>query len=135
MTPEELESRLAQGEGVSQEFKRCGALPEADVYETVCSFANRQGGSVFLGVDDDGNVLGVNPKLVRDIERNLANVTCNPNAFTPAPAIETERIDVGAESWCACGSRRARRCTDTRAWRTTGVRTWTCGCATTRKSR
>ena len=84
MTPEELESRLARGEGVSQEFKRCGALPEADVYETVCSFANRQGGSVFLGVDDDGNVLGVNPRLVRDIERNIANVTCNPNTFSPS---------------------------------------------------
>ena len=95
MTPEELESRLARGEGVSQEFKRCGSLPEADVFETVCSFANRQGGSVFLGVDDDGNVLGVNPRLVRDIERNIANVTCNPNAFSPSPAVETEHIDVG----------------------------------------
>ncbi|KFI53837.1 RNA-binding domain-containing protein [Bifidobacterium callitrichos] len=95
MTPEELGSRLAQGEGVSQEFKRCGSLPEADVFETVCSFANRQGGSIFLGVDDDGNVLGVNPRLVRDIERNIANVTCNPNAFGPAPAVETERIDTG----------------------------------------
>ena len=95
MTPEELESRLALGEGVSQEFKRCGALPEPDVFETVCSFANRQGGSVFLGVDDEGNVLGVNPRLVRDIERNIANVTCNPNAFSPSPAVETEHIDVG----------------------------------------
>ncbi|MBW3091143.1 RNA-binding domain-containing protein [Bifidobacterium miconisargentati] len=93
MTPEELQSHLSQGEGVSQEFKRCGALPEADVFETVCSFANRQGGSIFLGVDDDGNILGVNPKLVRDIERNIANVTCNPNTFGPSPAFETERID------------------------------------------
>ncbi|WP_241519726.1 helix-turn-helix domain-containing protein [Bifidobacterium callitrichidarum] len=65
MPPDELQSRLPQGESVSQEFKRCGALPEADVFETVCSSANRQGGSIFLGV---------NPKLVRDIERNIANV-------------------------------------------------------------
>ena len=88
----ELLERLEQGEHVSQEFKRCSALPESDTFETICSFANRQGGSIFLGVEDDGTIAGVNPKLIRDIERNIANVTSNPNSFNTAPAFETERI-------------------------------------------
>ncbi|WP_101625405.1 RNA-binding domain-containing protein [Bifidobacterium imperatoris] len=92
MTPHELKIKIAQGEGIAQEFKRCGSMPEPDTFETICSFANRQGGSIFLGIDDKGNILGINPKLVRDIERNIANVTCNPNSFNPAPAFETERI-------------------------------------------
>lgn len=38
----DLEKLVAQGEGMSFEFKRCGGDKiERDVFETVCSFANR----------------------------------------------------------------------------------------------
>ncbi len=46
------------GETVAVEFKRCGGNIEGDVYETVCSFSNRFGGDIFLGVNDDGTVEG-----------------------------------------------------------------------------
>ena len=92
MTPQELRAVLAQGEDASVEFKRCGAQPERDTFETVCSFANRQGGTIFLGVNDDGTIEGVNPKLVREIERNIVNVISNPNSFNATPATEFERI-------------------------------------------
>lgn len=46
----------------------------------------------FLGVSDDGEIRGVNRRIDRDIERNIANVTCNPNVFDPAPAFESERM-------------------------------------------
>ena len=36
---------LLQGEGIGLEFKRCGNQLGADVFETICSFASRQGGS------------------------------------------------------------------------------------------
>ena len=39
-----LESYVRAGEGMNLEFKRCGGKVERDVYETICSFANRQGG-------------------------------------------------------------------------------------------
>ena len=55
----ELKSILKVGETVAVEFKRCGNGIENDVYETVCSFLNRFGGDIFLGVEDDGTVLGV----------------------------------------------------------------------------
>ena len=54
-----LAQYLSQGEGIGLEFKRCGNQPGADVFETICSFANRQGGSLLLGVLDDGEVEGV----------------------------------------------------------------------------
>ncbi|RSX58430.1 helix-turn-helix domain-containing protein [Bifidobacterium samirii] len=93
MNATELESILGQGEGVSIEFKRCGVQPEADVFETVCSFNNRFGGSIYLGVLDDGTVEGVNRSQAIAIERNLVNVVGNPKLFNVAPAIETERIE------------------------------------------
>ena len=90
MSPEEFEGILASGESSSVEFKRCGGLPEDDVYETICSFGNRYGGNIFLGVLNDGTVEGVNPKRVDEIQRNLVNRVCNPNQFDPSPMVETE---------------------------------------------
>ena len=53
---------LERGEGISVEFKRCSNVPEHDTFETICSFANRQGGNILLGVENDGTVVGVNEK-------------------------------------------------------------------------
>ena len=89
----ELDSVLKRGENISVEFKRCGVQPEADTFETVCSFNNRFGGSIYLGVLDDGTVEGVSRSQVTAIERNLVNVVGNPKLFNVAPAIETERIE------------------------------------------
>ncbi|RSX44146.1 ATPase AAA [Bifidobacterium castoris] len=44
--PEEADliSRLLDaGEGLEIEYKRCRDLPHDDTFETICSFANRQG--------------------------------------------------------------------------------------------
>ena len=61
----------------------------------ICSFANRQGGSLLLGVLDDGSVEGVPESSALPIERNLVNVTCNPKLFNVAPAIECGRLPCG----------------------------------------
>lgn len=90
----QLEALITQGEGTSIEFKRCGNKPAKDVFETICSFANRQGGSILLGVLDDGTVEGVPESSVVPIERNLVNVTCNPDIFNYAPALECERFSL-----------------------------------------
>lgn len=57
-----LQSVLAIGETIAIEFKRCGNGIESDTYETVCSFLNRFGGDIFMGVLDDGTVLGIPEK-------------------------------------------------------------------------
>ena len=84
---------LQAGESSMVEFKRCSELPHTDTFETVCSFANRSGGSIYLGVDDDGQVLGVDSKRVSEIERNVVNVVSNRKMFEPAPMVETEHIE------------------------------------------
>lgn len=95
MDKRELELLIANGEGMSLEFKRCGGKVERDVFETVCSFANRQGGTILLGVTDDGDIEGIEADRVMPLERNLINVTSNPSLFAPSPTVEPERIDVG----------------------------------------
>lgn len=94
MNAEELRGHLAVGEGLLTEFKRCGTGPENDLYETVCSFANRQGGNIFMGVDDDGVVVGIPPAAVRDWQRAVVNAVSNSKLFPIPPVIETESIEV-----------------------------------------
>ena len=62
-----LNSILKIGETVAVEFKRCGNGIESDVYESVCSFLNRFGGDILMGVLDDGTVLGVPEKAAVDM--------------------------------------------------------------------
>lgn len=87
-----LDRYIQAGEGISVEFKRCGSQPGQDTFETVCSFANRQGGSILLGVCDDGAVEGVPEASALNIERNISNVTSNPDLFNVSPLVEFERL-------------------------------------------
>ena len=66
-----LQTIFTIGETVAVEFKRCGNGIESDTYETVCSFLNRFGGDVFLGVLDDGTVVGVSEKAAADMVKNF----------------------------------------------------------------
>ena len=78
-----IKSILEIGETIAVEFKRCGNGIENDVYETVCSFLNRFGGDIFLGVLDDGTVSGIPEKAASDMVRNFISSVSNPALFTP----------------------------------------------------
>lgn len=83
MDKEILRSTLKIGETVAVEFKRCGNGIESDTYESVCSFLNRFGGDIFMGVLDDGTVNGVPPKAAPDMVKNFIKVVSNTDLFTP----------------------------------------------------
>ena len=92
MEIKELQSILTIGETVAVEFKRCGNGIENDTYETVCSFLNRFGGDLFMGVLDDGTVLGVPEKAVSDMVKNFIKVISNPTLFSPTIYLVPEVI-------------------------------------------
>lgn len=94
MTPSTLFKKIKLGESVTQKFKRCGNGIHSDVYETVCSFLNRFGGDIFLGIDDDGNIEGVPENAVRDFTRNFINCLNNSSLFRPVCTAVIEPIFV-----------------------------------------
>jgi len=53
----------------------------------ICGFANAQGGTIYIGIDDAGNVVGVenSKKLLEDLPnriKNLMGVVANVNMLT-----------------------------------------------------
>ena len=61
-----FENALKIGETAAIEFKRAGGTIEADTFETVCSFSNRFGGDIYLGVLDELLKKGVEIKDTRE---------------------------------------------------------------------
>lgn len=87
-----LQTVLNIGETIGVEFKRCGNGIESDVYESVCSFLNRFGGDIYMGVLDDGTVIGVSEKAAPDMVKNFIKVVSNPMQFSPTVYLVPEII-------------------------------------------
>ena len=84
---------LEVGETVGVEFKRCGNGVESDTYETVCSFMNRFGGDIFLGVLDDGTVAGVPENAAPGMVKNFISCVSNPALFSPTVYLVPEILE------------------------------------------
>lgn len=74
---------INHGENISVEFKKCAAAVSSSVYETVCSFLNRCGGDIILGVLDNGEIVGVAPENVSSMKKDFANTINNSQKLTP----------------------------------------------------
>ena len=93
MIYEKLKTIFNIGETISVEFKRCGNGIDDDTYETVCSFLNRYGGDIFLGVENNGKVRGVPEKSAHDLVKNFINMVNNPDILSPAAYLTPEIIE------------------------------------------
>ena len=81
--PSELLALIEQGEGITVEFKKSKTNITNDVYETVCSFSNRDGGHIFLGVSDDGKILGIEEERIDTIKKQFVTTINNENKMYP----------------------------------------------------
>ena len=83
MIPEELRRLIQGGENLHVEFKKSTTDITKDVYETVCSFSNRDGGHIFLGVRDDGEILGIAEDKVEKMKKEFVTSVNNENKLFP----------------------------------------------------
>ena len=93
MTSEQLEPYLMAGESTCIEFKQCGGNPSWDIFESFCAFLNRDGGDLFLGITDDGKIIGVPENACESIIKNLIKVMNDPNLLDPPFCVLPEVID------------------------------------------
>ena len=84
MTIEELKRLIQTGEKIDVEFKKSQNDITKDAYETVCSFNNRDGGHLILGVaDNTKEICGVNPERVDKILKDFTTSINNGNKINP----------------------------------------------------
>lgn len=91
MTPQELQIIIQQGENAAVEFKALPLRPEALARETV-AFANSAGGTILLGVADDGTVLGIDGS--EQLEEWVMNIA--RTAVIPALTVTYETVAINA---------------------------------------
>lgn len=83
MTEKEIQNILNQGEGVTVEFKSAGKELPKNLFETVCAFLNRNGGTILLGIGDNKKVTGIDPARAETLCKDFASLSNNPNKIDP----------------------------------------------------
>ena len=91
---ERLEDVLRKGEGIDIEFKKSKNTLNKDVYETVCAFLNRNGGDLILGVDDNGNIEGIEENVIDKIKNDFITSINNPQKLTPPAYLSIEEFKI-----------------------------------------
>ena len=96
----DLKKLVAEGEGLQLEFKRKAAYPDKVVRELI-AFANTEGGTLLIGVDDDGSIPGTKyPEEELHVVQEALKKFCRPALVFHATTIRISenrsvvRIDV-----------------------------------------
>ena len=84
---------ISNGESLTVEFKESKTQLNKDVYETVCAFSNRAGGDIFLGVKDDGTIVGVEEEAIESIKKDFVTTINNPQKFSPPLYLNIQMIE------------------------------------------
>ena len=92
-TEAEILAQIAQGEGQQREFKRLIDNPESIAGEIV-AMANSEGGQLYIGVDDDGAIVGcLDPAQVMQTLTNICRDRCRPPIIAAV-----EQVSIGSQA-------------------------------------
>lgn len=94
MTEYELLTLIHGGENIRVEFKKSTNEITRDVYDTVCSFSNRDGGIIILGVKDNGEILGIIPDAVDRMKKDFVTSINNGQKINPPLYLQPETYQI-----------------------------------------
>lgn len=80
---DEYKQLIAIGERIDIEFKSSKNEITKDVYDTVCAFNNRKGGHIFLGVNDNKEIIGIEENSIDKILKDFTTSLNNANKIYP----------------------------------------------------
>ena len=83
MTDDQIKVLLKTKERTELEFKEARTDLPGNFFESVCAFLNRDGGTILLGVKNNGTVIGVDPVAAEKIIKDIVNLSNNPQKLDP----------------------------------------------------
>ena len=89
---------IVHGEGLHTEFKEAVSHLPNNLFDTVCAFLNTDGGMIFLGVSDNGSIVGVDPEAVSQIKIDIANLSNNPQKIDLPYLLFPYEIEIDGKS-------------------------------------
>ena len=89
----ELSKLLDSGENTTIEYKEAKNAMPSSLFETVASFLNKDGGTILLGVSDDGSIMGIDPLSIDKIRKEIINASNNPELLNPTFTLSPELIE------------------------------------------
>ena len=92
---QQITTMIQKGEGLTLEFKECQTALSRSVYETVCAFLNRHGGTLLLGVNDSGAVKGVDLDGIAQVKKDFVTAINNAQKLNPACYLSVDEISIG----------------------------------------
>ena len=98
MMKDEALKKLNEGEGLTIEYKRAQNRLPKDLYETIVAFSNRNGGFIYLGVEDNGSVLGVEKSAISAMKNDFVTAVNNMNTINPPLYLILEELEVSEKT-------------------------------------
>lgn len=94
MMVDEIKELIQNGEKINVEFKESKHALTKDVFDTVCSFNNRNGGHILLGVNDQREIIGVIKNKVDKVIKDFTTSINNPQKMYPPLYLTPEVFDI-----------------------------------------
>lgn len=90
----ELINIIKEGESVTTEFKRATNKLPKSLFETICAFLNRNGGDIFLGVSNNGEIVGVDKDSINEMKKDFANLCNNSEKIDPTVYLNIKEYEI-----------------------------------------
>ncbi|MBI4182030.1 MAG: putative DNA binding domain-containing protein [Candidatus Aenigmarchaeota archaeon] len=87
-----IRALAVRGESEMLEFKRV-VVP--DIGKTVCAFSNADGGTILIGIDDKGSIVGAQSTRPLSLDEQQQRIYHSVQECSPAPIVSIKAVPVG----------------------------------------
>jgi ATP-dependent DNA helicase RecG len=95
MNVKDLKLVISKGENPFVEFSKCTTELTDSVFQSICSFLNKEGGTLIVGVHDFGKIIGVSEIFVDNMLKKFANAMSHE--FSPSLDLTPEIIEMNGK--------------------------------------
>ncbi len=94
MNIERVKRLLKKKENIRLEFKKAAIALPYNLFESIYAMLNRDGGDIILGVNNNGDILGVGESQVTTMITNLVNLSNNQQKLDPPFILFPQKYEV-----------------------------------------
>lgn len=94
MTNKEILDLIKGGESSTVEFKMPMNEITEDIYDTVCAFSNQDGGHIFIGIQDNGAIVGISPDAAERMKKDFSTTVNDTEQLYPPLNLALNEIQI-----------------------------------------